>query len=57
MNKNGKSTREKLQRTPNEAKNSDAINDTGNDTGKQITKRSKETRKRPRTEIDRTGIG
>ena len=57
MNKNGKRTREKLQRTPNDAKNSESINDTTTGTGKQITKRSKETRKRPRTEIDRTGIG
>ena len=57
MNKNGKRTREKLQRTPNDAENSESINDTITGTGKQITERSKETRKRPRTEIERTGIG
>ena len=53
MEKHGNRTREKLQRTPYDANNSDTMNDTG----KQNTNRPKETNERPRIETERTGIG
>ena len=53
MNKNGKRTREKLKRTPNDANNSDTMNDTGT----QNTNRPKETNKQSRIETERKGIG